>query len=479
MKCRLWWPLVTCLCAAFAFRALGLIDATALWSDELYSVGKSFQPSYHELIQQLQQDTHPPLYYSLLWLWGGVAGQSGISLRLFSWLMYVVGGCVMVLQTRALAPCRRRGVAMALTALMAFCSFYPLRFSIEGKSYALLTALVALAWWWRQRHQPLAYGLAVLMASLTHFYGLFLFAAAAVWDALRRRPSLAWPAGLALTPALAWIAFARRYLFKPSTGGWIGPPDFALLEETLSRALGPWPLPKLALLLVLLWVLCRWGLDAPKAAGRDDSPAPGWLLDWSGVSPSALMVIGVLAISFLKPLAFSRYFVVLVPALLPWLAVRASFLSFNSFGRRFGFGAVALALVLCWGQAFQPLMARGLDASRESDHFRVVSQQTASVRWRFSPRKRLFNLSDRMEQAAGRLPTHLSPWGDGDELEDLLVSSEQPQQIVLAASGPEPVMKRRLKPLQNVAASAGYGCLVSASDVPFIRVVVCELASGD
>ncbi len=137
---------VVLVCAAFALRILGLIDATSLWSDELYSVGKSFQPSYSDLLAQLRQDTHPPLYYSLLWLWGVVAGQSGLSLRLLSWLAYIAGGLLMTRQAGDLAPPSQQRSALLLAALMAFCSPYPLRFSIEGKSYALLTALVALAW---------------------------------------------------------------------------------------------------------------------------------------------------------------------------------------------------------------------------------------------------------------------------------------------------------------------------------------------
>ena len=37
------------------------MDATALWSDELYSVGKSFQPSLLAMLDMLREDTHPPL----------------------------------------------------------------------------------------------------------------------------------------------------------------------------------------------------------------------------------------------------------------------------------------------------------------------------------------------------------------------------------------------------------------------------------
>ena len=40
------WIVVVAVCLAFGLRALLLVDATALWSDELYSVGKSFQPSF-------------------------------------------------------------------------------------------------------------------------------------------------------------------------------------------------------------------------------------------------------------------------------------------------------------------------------------------------------------------------------------------------------------------------------------------------
>ena len=37
---------VVLVCLAFALKALLLIDATSLWSDELYSVGKSFQSDF-------------------------------------------------------------------------------------------------------------------------------------------------------------------------------------------------------------------------------------------------------------------------------------------------------------------------------------------------------------------------------------------------------------------------------------------------
>lgn len=69
-----WLIAVALVCGAFALKALGLIDATSLWSDELYTVGKSFQPRFGSLLAMLREDTHPLLYYSLLWLWGAGSG---------------------------------------------------------------------------------------------------------------------------------------------------------------------------------------------------------------------------------------------------------------------------------------------------------------------------------------------------------------------------------------------------------------------
>ena len=56
-----WLFLPALICSAFALRTLFLIDATSLWSDELYSVGKSFQPSFSRLMAMLREDPIPPL----------------------------------------------------------------------------------------------------------------------------------------------------------------------------------------------------------------------------------------------------------------------------------------------------------------------------------------------------------------------------------------------------------------------------------
>ena len=175
------------------------------------------------------------------------------------------------------------------------------------------------------------------------------------------------------------------------------------MEETLARGLGLWPLPKLALILLSLVVLRRWGW-------LRRLPWPTWdLLDQSGLLPSLLMVIGVVVVSFMKPMAFSRYFVVLLPAVVPILAAQTGALQLNSFGRGCGLIVLGLLLASWWGSVFTELDA-GDGGLREQDQFRLISQRTSGLEERYSPRERLFNLSDRMEAVMGRIPLSSSPW---------------------------------------------------------------------
>ena len=461
---------VAVVCSGFALKALWLIDATALWSDELYSVGKSFQASPAALLSMLRHDTHPPLYYGLLWGWGQLVGQSPITLRLLSWLAYGAGGIVMVAQARALAVDQRLGWTVSLAALMAFCSPYPIRFSIEGKSYALLVLVVALAWWWRNQGRLVPYATAVALASLTHFYGLFLMLAAAAWDGWRRRWGLSLAAGLGAIPALAWMVYAAEYLFSSKAGSWIGGPSFALLEDTLARGLGVWPLPKLALLLLTFVTLRRWGGLKPVRWVDVD------LLDRSGVIPSALMVVGVVLISFFKPLAFSRYFVVLIPALVPVLAVLLGDAQLNRGGRLLAGAVLVIVIASWWGPGFAELDP-GLGGVREQDQFRMVSQQTDGFSERFSPRARLLNLSDRMEQEMGRISPPVAAWGDHRALRQRLFITPQPSVIWLASSGPEQALRRKLNPLQQEVEQVGYRCVNRSKGLSHGRILQCQLES--
>ena len=90
-----WWGAVVLVCRAFAFKALGLIDATSLGSDELYTVGKSFQGLRCPMGDASAGHPSASLLLASVAL-GAAVGQSAVILRLLSWLAYGLGAVVMV-----------------------------------------------------------------------------------------------------------------------------------------------------------------------------------------------------------------------------------------------------------------------------------------------------------------------------------------------------------------------------------------------
>ena len=95
------------------------------------------------------------------------------------------------------------------------------------------------------------------------------------------------------------------------------------------------------------------------------------------------MVVAVVLVSFIKPMAFSRYFVVLLPAAVPVLAVVISRLELNRLGHALSLGVGAHARELV-GPGFAEL--DGVGGVREQDQFRLISQRAGGLTERYSPR---------------------------------------------------------------------------------------------
>ncbi|QEY33198.1 hypothetical protein EVJ50_14100 [Synechococcus sp. RSCCF101] len=456
-------PLLTLLagvvCAAFAARTFLLIDSSSLWGDELRSVIKSFQPSPGFILSYLRTDSHPPLYYLSLWGWGQAIGQTAWSLRAFSWLAYLLGGGLMALQAALLARHRRRAAVIA--ALLAFCTPFPVRFAIEGKSYALLVALIAGALILRaqalerpRRQGPgIGYALLVALSGFTHFYGLALLGATGLWDACRRRWRLALACGAGMVPGAAWIVHASGYLLDPSTNDWIAPPEFSLLTAVLRRALGADPFRMLAAIAMAVLVLQLWGRPA-KAQPIE------WrrLADRTGLWGGLLMVLLVVAVSFLRPIAFARYFIVLVPVLIPAVAIGLADWSLRPRAAWLALLLAAVAVVHVWTESFRELQPSAGRFDRERDDFRSVSLRLAGASHRYARRPELFAASDRVLLAAGRLDGPGRAWGEEDDLRQALKASPPPAELHLAAAGRNSDERRRLEDLKAISRDAGYRC---------------------
>lgn len=483
----------------FALRALSLVDATSLWGDELSTARKSFQPSLAYLFAYLRTDTHPPLYYTLLWLYGQVVPNTGPALRLFSWTAYVLAGMAMGALVGALAatfPPGRRRVAIAVAVLLAFCSPLPVRFSIEAKSYALLVLWIALALWgrwsWLRDGRTLGlvtYGVTLGAAGLTHFYGLFYGLALAATDGTHwlgqgrgpRRLKAVAAVALASSPTLAWIWYSHRYLLLGGrAGGWIGPPNFALLEDTLVLYLGAMPLMKIAVLLLLLLVVRTLSRQRATPAPQPSNAAGAdiWL-DGSGLLAGILLVVMAVTVSFWKPLAFPRYFIVLLPCLVSATALGLASLApgESNLGRLPGWG-LALAVILVvvsWVDAFSALNPGGLlQGARETNDFRRLVQLTHTEPARFSSRPHHFQTAERLLVAQGRLPRVGAPWRGMGELDDMVKRGQAPTRLALAeTSGPRSV-GRRIRAALKAVQGHGYGCRRQLSEAPHVRLYLCR-----
>ena len=80
-----------------------------------------------------------------------------------------------------------------------------------------------------------------------------------------------------------------------------------------------------------------------------------------------------------------------------------------------------------------------------------------------------------MELAAGRLSAPGIPWGGAGELQNRLQHLPLPASLWLAASGPEVVIQRRLKPMGQKVEQAGLVCEVIGSAPLFTLLIHCQL----
>ena len=135
---RIEWPGVVVFLLALGLRFYHL-GAQPLWLDEIYSV-QLVRQGFLAILQNSQNEPHPPLYYLLQWLTtaGGAAqGEWG-----WRWLSALSGGltimCLYLL-------CRRFARRLISTLAVLALAFSPLHvfYSQEGRPFAFVTLLAA------------------------------------------------------------------------------------------------------------------------------------------------------------------------------------------------------------------------------------------------------------------------------------------------------------------------------------------------
>ncbi|MBI2912192.1 MAG: glycosyltransferase family 39 protein, partial [Chloroflexi bacterium] len=208
---------------AFTLRVFRL-DAQNFWGDEAASYFFAKQ-SLSLLLQGLATaEPHPPLYYGLLHFVLPMAGREEYVLRFPSVLLGVTLVPLMYVLGRRLGGTALGCMAALLTALSPFQLWY----SQETRHYMMVTTLGAASTYLLLRflRRPglgpsLVYGVATLLAMYTHYYGLFLPFAHAIYLSIRggllvlRGTSGQKPETRNLKPAVPW----RRWALIQATVG--------------------------------------------------------------------------------------------------------------------------------------------------------------------------------------------------------------------------------------------------------------------
>lgn len=217
--------LAAVLIAAALLRCAAL-DRQSLWDDEvstLHEVGLVYAPAATE-------PTYPPLYFLLLRGWLRLTVPSYVSARAFSALWGILG-VAFVYAAGARMVSRAGGLLAA--ALLAFSPFH-LAYSQEARAYTMLFALSLASMWslWERRWTTY---LPVTVALLyTHYWGLFVWAAGAVWVlSLRHDRAALLSTGLAGATFLPWVPNLIRHSHQVAGVFWTPPPAAARIAETL------------------------------------------------------------------------------------------------------------------------------------------------------------------------------------------------------------------------------------------------------
>jgi mannosyltransferase len=172
---------LTLLAAVLRFYRLG---HQGFWFDEA-NTSYDVQRSLGKLFGLLpQNETTPPLFYVIAWVWGRVFTFGQTSLRTISALAGVASVPVVYIAARRLISERGAVIAAALTACNPFLIWY----SQEFRPYELLVLMSAAGLWAflvaKENPTPravLAWGVISALALADHYYALLLVVPEAIW----------------------------------------------------------------------------------------------------------------------------------------------------------------------------------------------------------------------------------------------------------------------------------------------------------
>ena len=166
---------ITLLAAIVRFVTL---DLQSFWHDEAVTVNRILQAGLWDTLDAVpDNESTPPLYYLLSWVWTRPFGIGEVGLRSFSALCGTLTIPVVYAAAARLATVRVALVASALAAVSPLLVWY----SQEARAYALLVLLCALSFLYfvrardgGTRRDLVLWALASAAALATHYFAVFV-----------------------------------------------------------------------------------------------------------------------------------------------------------------------------------------------------------------------------------------------------------------------------------------------------------------
>lgn len=271
---------------AFAVLRLAALTRYPLWTDETWTLQAGGSTLRRVIRIHADDQTHPPLFYLVLWAWRRIGPDSLFWVRLLPGLAGIATAVPMLLVARL---ARMTDRATWLAVLLGAGSGMLVAYSAELRSYAFLAfgGTLSLALWMRGRDAEPGTGaasltrLTVTNALLVHVHYFGVFVVAAEWlDALlgarRRLRAMTVSAAVTAASLVPWIANTLRR--ARITGNqlevvdWVPRPLAGDLFDFAREAIGPspWLAFDLVVLVVAAAAIAAWAfraLGTPQSAG--------------------------------------------------------------------------------------------------------------------------------------------------------------------------------------------------------------------
>lgn len=238
---------------AAAIRFTGLVKRD-FWYDEAFT-GVAVKENFHDMIQMIINDVHPPLYYLTLKIFASFFNYNVYGIRLFSAIFGVLSIWALYILAKELFNIKVARYA----ALIATISPFAIQYSQEARMYAMLVFFILMAAYFfvkGLRTKKITYyifwGIFTGLSMLTHYMGIIFsslyYAVFVIWGICEINVALiiSWQTkikeifkkiipskqlffgyGVAFLVFSPWIKiFIRHFLMKGNNLSWVKPASF-------------------------------------------------------------------------------------------------------------------------------------------------------------------------------------------------------------------------------------------------------------